>query len=508
MVETEHGANKPAFAAWLAGGLAAVIAAIVLIAIVTNRGGRDAADADRPSTSTVPASSTTVPDESPPPADQEATDAADSTTPLSRDFVGQEITVFVIDNGATDALQRLTESHFTPGTGLVVDFTSLPEQELRERVTFPGSLPTLESDVRMIGPFDAPQLGGINEWLVDLTPFAEEHPTYDLADITPAIREANSLNDGFYAAPFFAESSFLMYNQEIMDAAGVTVPDNPTWTQVAEIAARVHSDDVAGICLRGQSGWADLGASLTTVVNTFGGTWWEETADGLPGEPQINQPDSAFRAATEFYVDLAQNYGQDNAANSSFPQCLELMQSGGAAMWFDSTSAAGILENQGLTGNLGVARAPTGPTGLPGGWLWSWGLGISEPTSATIDRLDAAWEFVRWATSKEFIELLGEEEGWETAPLGTRLSTLDNPSFQAATESFADVAVEELLASDPNNPGTTPRPGLPGVQYVGIPEFQDIGTRCTQEISAAIAGTITVDQALDTCQTIAAEISQ
>ena len=435
--------------------------------------------------------------------EEEAMEDEEEEEAPAADLAGSEITVAVVNNGATGEIQEFAPI-FEEQSGITVNFLELPEQELRERVTLAAGTGSAEFDAFMIGPFEAPQFGGVNGWIQDLTPLAEADEDYNLDDLLAPIRGALSLDGELYGVPFYGESSFLMYNQEIMDAAGITVPDEPTWDEIAAIAEQVDSDDVAGICLRGLAGWGDLGASLTTVVNTFGGTWWEANEDGTPGEPQINQPDSGFRAATEFYVDLVQNFGEDDAANSSFPQCLELMQEGGAAMWYDATVAAGILENEGLTGNLGVALAPTGPADLAAGWLWTWSFAIPEGNENT----PAAWEFISWATSEEFINLSGTTNGWAGAPPGSRASTYSNPDYLAATESFADVVLNQINVANPENPGATPRPGLPGVQYVGIPEFQDIGTRCTQEISAAIAGSQSVDVALDNCQAIASEVSQ
>ena len=436
--------------------------------------------------------------------EEEAMEDEEEPAEAAPSFDGQEITVAVVNNGATDSIQRFTPDFFTADTGLQVNFLELPEQELRERVTLAAGTGSAEFDAFMIGPFEAPQFGGVNGWIQDLTPLAEADDDYNLGDLLDPIRGALSLNGELYGVPFYGESSFVMFNQEIMDAAGIDFPAAPTWDEIAEIAEAVDTDDVAGICLRGLAGWGDLGASLTTVVNTFGGTWWEANADGTPGEAQINQPDSGFRAATEFYVDLVQNFGEDDAANSSFPQCLELMQSGGAAMWYDATVAAGFLENEGLTGNLGVALAPTGPAELPAGWLWTWSFAIPENAPNTA----AAWEFISWATSEEYINIVGENDGFAAAPPGSRVSTYENPDYIAASESFGQTTLEQIQIAMPESPGTTPRPGLPGVQYVGIPEFQDIGTRCTQEISAAIAGQQSVDAALDNCQAIASEVSQ
>ena len=437
----------------------------------------------------------------------EAARAAAEAQAISEGRIVEEINVWVVNNGATDTIQRFTPDYFTSETGIAVNFFEFGQQELREQAFSIGSR-VVENppDVVMISGFEAPPFGGLNGWVQDLRPLAEADPDYDLDDIVPSVRNLNSLNGEFYASPFFAESTILIYNREILDAAGIAIPGDPTWDQIADISEQVDTNDVAGICLSGSGGggaYGELGASLTTVVNTFGGTWWESNVDGTPAEAQINQADSGFRAAIEFYVDLLRDNGPRNAAELNDQGCRELMRAGEVAMWFGSTTSAEQLTRDGFE-NLGTTSAPRGPAGLPGGGLSSWGFAIGHVNRTP----EPAWEFISWATSQEFIELVGEQDGYENAPGGTRLSTYDNPNYQAANEEFADVAIAELLDADPNDPGTTPRPGLLGVQYVGIPEFQDIGTRCTQEISAAIAGDITVDQALDTCQTIASEVSQ
>jgi len=151
-----------------------------------------------------------------------------------------------------------------------------------------------------------------------------------------------------------------------------------------------------------------------------------------------------------------------------------------------------------------TSLAPTKVTDNSG-WLWSWALAI--PQNAP-DK-DTAWEYVSWATSADYIAKAGEAlpGGWAQVPPGTRKSTYANPDYEAAAAAFADKTLDAMLAAPIGNPGTKPRPGLPGVQYVGVPEFQDVGTRCTQEFSAAIAGGESVDDALARCQLIASEVS-
>ena len=435
--------------------------------------------------------------------DEEAADAAG--TVISGDFADDEITIAIVGNPTMEDIVALTPDNYTAAGGATVNFQILEEQTLREIVTIDVAAGG-EFDAVMIGPFEAPQFGA-NGWLTDLSAAVDGNEAYDSGDLIPAVRGALSTDDGFFALPFYAESSFIMYNQQIMDDAGITVPDAPTWDEIADIARQVDTDEVSGICLRGLPGWGDFGASLTTVVNTFGGTWWEANDDGTPGEAQINQADSGFRAAFEFYVDLLNDAGQDDPAGSSFGQCLELLQNGQTAMWYDATVAAGILEGDDspLQGNLGVALAPTAEVTTPSGWLWSWALAV--PVNAP--NPDAATEFSMWATSPEYIQLAGTEApgGWAAAPPGTRVSTYAIPEYQDAASSFADLTLSAIEGVDPTNPGTTPRPGLPGVQYVGIPEFQQVGTDCTTQLATVFSGT-SIDDALSACQDIAGAVSQ
>jgi sorbitol/mannitol transport system substrate-binding protein len=415
----------------------------------------------------------------------------------------RSINVAIVGNPQMEDIASLTPELFTADTGIEVNYTILEEQTLREIVTRDVGAGGEQFDVVMIGMFEAPQFGA-NGWLNDLNTFAADTPEWNGDDIIPAVRGGLSFDGSLYAAPFYAESSFVMYREDLLEAAGQTMPDAPTWAEVAEIARAVDSDDVAGICLRGKPGWGDLGAAFTTVLNTFGGTWWLANDDGSIGAAQVDQPE--FREALEFYVGLVNEAGEDDAANASFNECLALYQEGKVAMWYDATVAAGILEadDSPVKGLNNYALAPTNVTDASG-WLWSWALAIplNAPDAAT------AWEYVSWATSEDYINAAGEAlpGGWAAVPPGTRQSTYENENYLAAAEAFAEKTLGAMLAAPIENPGVQPRPGLPGVQYVGVPEFQDVGTRCTEQFSAAIAGSTSIDDALSACQDIASEVS-
>ncbi len=431
-----------------------------------------------------------------------ATEAAAGTEAAAAPADGGSITVAIVDNPTMKDIQTLTPDNFTKTTGIKVNYVSLNEQTLREQVTKSVGSGAAQYDVVMIGPYEAPQFGA-NGWLQDLLPQATADTAYDLADLIPAVKGALSNDGKMYAVPFYAESSFLMYRKDLADAAGVTIPEAPTWDEVAAAAKKLKTADTAGICLRGKPGWGDLGASLGTVVNTFGGTWWEANADGSIGKAQVNT--GGFKEAFNFYTQLLKDAGEPDAANASFNECLTMMKDSKAAMWYDATVAAGILESDDspIKGKLAYALAPTKVT-KASGWLWSWALAMPAGTKNT----EAAWKYMSWATSKEYIKLAATlPGGWAGIPPGSRTSTYSIPEYLAAAPAFAPLTLKAMLAAPIDNPGTTKRPGLPGVQYVGVPEFQDVGTRCTQELSAAIAGNQSNDAALDKCQDIASEAS-
>jgi len=148
-------------------------------------------------------------------------------------------------------------------------------------------------------------------------------------------------------------------------------------------------------------------------------------------------------------------------------------------MWYDATVAAGLLEAKDQPGQgQERLRIRSGQQGRsrPGGS--SWALAIPESSPDSTD----AWKYISWATSAQYIKAAGTKTkgGWASIPPGTRLSTYRLPQYQQAAKAFASITLAAMKAAPINSPGTTKRPGLPGVQYVGIPQFQDVGNRCTQ----------------------------
>lgn len=406
---------------------------------------------------------------------------------------GESIDVIMVNNPQMEDLETLV-GQFEEESGITVNLTVLPENDVRDSIQTDFAAQSGQYDVATISNYEVPFFSA-NGWIANLDEYVEADEDFDQDDILAPIADGLRGEDGsLYAQPFYGESSFLMYRKDVFEAKGLTMPENPTWDEVAALAAQLDGAEpnMKGICLRGLSGWGQVFAPLTTVVNTFGGTWFDENFDA-----QVNAPE--FVEATQFYVDLVTQHGEPGAANAGFTECLNSFQQGGTAMWYDATSAAGSLEayDSPVKGKIGYAPAPVKETDSSG-WLYSWAWAIQESS----DNKEAAWEFISWASSKEYEELVGAEIGWANVPAGKRQSTYENPEYQASAEAFYQQTVDSINAADPNDPGVQPRPA-PGIQFVAIPEFAGMATEVSQGVSAAIAGQETVQEALDRGQELA-----
>jgi len=407
------------------------------------------------------------------------------------------VTVAVVSNPLiTGQMIPLTQSVFEKqNPGITVKFVTYTEGDLRAAIEKDVSTHSNAFNVIMIGPYETP-LFAKNGWLTDLTStYTNSDPGYDASDILPSIAKALSYKNDLYAVPFYGESSMLYYRTDLFKAAGLTMPAHPTWAQVQSFAAKLNvPGKQSGICLRGLAGWGDNMAALDTVVNTFGGEWFD-----MNWKPQLTSP--AFEAATNFYVNLIRKYGEPGASSDSFNQLLTLYGQGKCAMWYDATVAATSIATTypSVAGNTGYAFAPVNKT-QSSGWLWTWSLGIPQGTS----NAGAAWKFVSWATSKQYDALVGQKYGWAAVPPGTRTSLYANQSYLTAAKAFAPITIASINSTDPDHPTVNPVPYV-GVQYVDIPQFESLGVAVGQQIAGAIAGTESVSQALQASQAAASQ---
>jgi sorbitol/mannitol transport system substrate-binding protein len=402
----------------------------------------------------------------------------------------QAITIATVNNGDMIRMQGLTSEFNAAHPDIAVNWVTLEENILRERVTTDIATGGGQYDILTIGNYEVP-IWGKQGWLVPL----EFDAAYDVDDLLPAIRGGLTVEDELYGAPFYGESAFLMYRTDLLEKAGMTMPENPTWEFVGE-AARAMTDrsaDINGICLRGKAGWGENMALIGSMANSFGARWFDEE-----WTPQFDQPE--WKEALQFYADLMKDAGPSGASSAGFNENLTLFQQGKCGMWIDATSAGSFVsdpEDSTVADRVAYTIFPS-KEGVDnhGNWLWSWNLAI--PTSSK--NQEAAKTFITWATNKEYTELVAEKEGWANVPPGTRTSLYENQAYLDAAE-FADETKAAMDAADITKPTVEPVP-YTGGQFVAIPEFQSIGTTVGQLFSAVVAGQSTVDDALAQAQSV------
>ena len=398
------------------------------------------------------------------------------------------ITIATVNNGDMIRMQGYTD-RFTAETGIAVEWVTLEENVLRQRVTTDITTNGGQFDIMTIGMYETP-IWGANGWLVALDGLSEE---YDVDDILPAMRDGLSHDGTLYAAPFYGESSMVMYRTDLMEAAGMEMPEAPTWQEIRAAAEAMHDADsgVYGICLRGKPGWGEGGAFITVTGNSFGARWFDEDWNA-----QFDQPE--WEEALTFFVDLMNTYGPPGYATNGFNENLSLFQQGRCGMWIDATVAASFVTNPNdstVADSVGFALAPDNGLGKRSNWLWAWALAIPAGTQ----QADAALQFIEWATSKDYIELVAQNEGWANVPPGARTSLYETPEYQDVP--FAQMTLDSINAADPTNPTVAPVPYV-GIQFVAIPEFAGIATEVSQEFSALYAGQQTVQEALSKAQAL------
>lgn len=398
---------------------------------------------------------------------------------------GGSLNILMVGNPQMTDLEKMS-STFAEDSGITLNITILPENELRDRVAQDVSTGAGQYDVVTIGAYEG-SVWTANDWLNNLQELAENDADFDVDDLLPAMKGVLSKDDDLYAIPFYGESAFTMYRKDIFEEHGLTMSDEPTWAEIEELASQLKTlePDMTPICMRGLPGWGENMAVVGSMLNSFGGGFFDAEWNNMMESPETTK-------AIEYYVNLVQNYGQEGATSAGFTECLNIFSQGEAAMWFDATSAANSVESEAsstVVGQVGYADAPKDE--IRSGWVWAWAWGVPKTTK----NLDQAWEFISWASGKEYEHLVGEDLGWTRVPDGKRQSTFEIPEYQEATEAYSDFMLAAIEKSDPNDCGTYPRPA-PGCQYLAIPEFAELGTRIGQEVSAALAGQKTVEEAL------------
>jgi sorbitol/mannitol transport system substrate-binding protein len=443
------------------------------------------------------AAPTTVPLANPPAAGSGATAVPGAAKPAAAGASGT-VNVAMVGNPQMKTLEQFKGDFESTHPGISLNLLVLPENQIRDKVTTDIATNAAQFDLVTIGMYEVP-LWAKNKWIDEVGTNLQQDANYDFNDLIPSIRKGLEYDGKLYAAPFYGESSALFYRQDILQKAAAQLTEKPTWDEVAAAAKAVHNPpNQFGICLRGLPGWGEQLAPMDTVINTYGGRWFDEN-----WQAQLSAPESS--AAIKFYIDTIKTAGQPGATQAGFTECETLMVQGKVGMWYDATSAADLVfdpKQNPSASNMAMAYAPVKDK-PDSGWLWAWAFALE----ANSKNKPAAYEFLKWATSKDYVNLVAQKSGWGAVPSGARISTYDQAGYKDYAKAFAAITLDSIEKADPTHPTIKPVP-YTGIQFVQIPEFQDLGTRVSQEFAGAMAGQQSADDAIKKANDYANQVAK
>lgn len=406
-----------------------------------------------------------------------------------------------VNNAEFVALKELLPEFNRMHPNIEVEFQLVPENEVRAKITTDVTTQSGVYDLVTVGPYEVPMWAKAG-WLESLDALKED-PEYQFEDIFEKYIEALSYDGRLYAAPGSAQASMLYYRKDLLDAAGITIPEQPTWDEVIAAAEKLHkpAEGIYGICLRGLPGWGQMGAPLGTVINTFGGRWYDAEWNA-----QITSPETS--AAIKFYIDALQRVTPPGITQFGNLECGQAMTTGQVAMMYDDSSWTQVFfdpNTNPYAAHMAVAMAPVKERGTkPSAWFWTWTWAI--PTSA--NNKEAALAFVKWVTGPDYIPFAAPKVGWGRMPGPARKSQYQPGSeYYEFAKPFIDVLRKTLETVDGVNATHYEDTPYRGNQYVQIPEFQELGNKCTQEFAGAVVGQQTADEAIAKCQQYAEEVA-
>ncbi|WP_037339529.1 ABC transporter substrate-binding protein [Saccharospirillum impatiens] len=372
------------------------------------------------------------------------------------------VSIATVGNGDMERMKTLSR-HFerdNPGTVLVWEVVN--ESVLRLMQSRDSKRDTPRFDVYTVGILEASlwgQSGRLDAVPDGLAGSLAEHGWI------PEVIRGFQVNDRYFGLPFYGESSITYYRKDVFERLGLNMPDRPQWSDIESLLSRMSraTDGARGrICLRGKSGWGENMALFSTMVNSFGGRWFD-----LKWQSTIHS--QQWMNAIEFYLELQTRYGLETPWENGYSESLSAFSNGDCDIWVDSTAAGGALAASEHYRNIGYRQAPYQETQTGANWLWAWGFSVPDRSSVK----DEAWRFIEWATSEEYQQLVAREYGIQFVPPGTRHALYENPDYLRYA-SFAAPTIEAIQSTDFDNSSVQPIP-YRGVQFVQSEEFQQVG---------------------------------
>ncbi|OZG70169.1 sugar ABC transporter substrate-binding protein [Hahella sp. CCB-MM4] len=399
-----------------------------------------------------------------------------------------EIVVATVDNADMLNMKKLSSYFEQQNKDINIRWKIVDESVLRLMQANDSKLSNAQYDVYTLGLFEAPIWGSKGR----LSPVPDQYKSdHEMKSWIPEIIEGFSYGGDYYALPYYGESSITYYRKDVLERFNLQIPPQPTWRDIdatLELLKRVSGGQNGRLCLRGKPGWGENIVILATMLNGFGGRWYDENWQSALSE-------KPWKDTIEFYLGLMEKYGLETPWDNGYSENLQAFVSGQCDIWVDSTAAGGAIAQSKFYQQVGYAAAPSQLTDRGTNWLWSWGFAVPQGST----KKEAAWRFVKWATSDNYHQLVENNFGISQVPPGTRYALYQNPSYREYAK-FADITLKAIKSADFENPSAKPVP-YRGIQFLQVEEFQQIGNFIGKKLAFMLekkltGGTFNLDREL------------
>src|SRR4029077_16319885 len=142
------------------------------------------------------------------------------------------VTIATVNNPAMIELKKLSTNFEAENPDIKLNWVVVEENILRQRVTTDISTGSGQFDLVFIGLYETP-IFAKRGWLKEIGNLPAD---YDLEDVFKGIRAGLSYEGKLYALPFYGENSMLMYRKDLLEAKGLTMPEQPTYDDIKKFA--------------------------------------------------------------------------------------------------------------------------------------------------------------------------------------------------------------------------------------------------------------------------------
>ena len=406
---------------------------------------------------------------------------APTPTPVAKPFAGTTIKVLMSDMPYVRFIEQ-TKGEFEEASGIKVDL---------EIVSWPVLLQQTEVELSAGGStYDAMTMIFIKAqrwmrpgWVAPLDDYIAKDKL-PLDDFLPATLSAFMWEGKLHALPWVAESTQMIYRKDVLDKAGLAAPDS--FEDLHAACQKIHNppDFYAYVARTEPNG---VHFPWPIWQQGYGGNIFRDPPTDMT--PTLNTPETL--AATEDFVDLILKYSIAGPQIYDMASCQTALAQSKAGIWVDALGIFGPIQDPKtslVADKVAITLVPKGPAGR---FPQIATHGLQMPKNAK--NKDAAWEFIKWATSADILRR-SAIEGTHSAV--TRKSILTSKEY-ANKYTLAGVNIGDLVAEALT---------LAKCAYRVVPEFPEIGQRIGQGIGEIISGQKSVKQSLDDVQKDAVQI--